>query len=1086
MVRGNNASGSTTDLLHDQASPYYVHASDGPSSVTVKPILNGSNYHSWARSMRRALGGKMKYEFVDGTIPPVLDHFDPTYRAFDPTYRAWNRCNDLVLSWIMNFVSESIAQSIVFMENAMDAWNDLKDRFSQGDLVRISELMQEIYALQQDSKSVTEFYSDLKILWEELEIYMPIPNCTCRSRCNCEAMISARSNHTLLYAIRFLTGLNDNFAMVKSQILLLDPLPSMTKMFSMVLQFERQRNFGTSEESKVLVNAVDSKKPSYPNSRGSSQPATSKGSKFCTYCHRTNHTVNDCFKKHGYPPHMQRNHSNRAAYMASGESNEANSAASDHGQSSQAATPSITPDQYQQLMSLLQSSSSANHALASTSSKQVNSSTSVIIFVALYSGLIHTIKSLQLRSSYLQDKDMKRMIGSADRVEDLYYLNLQNDDVQVHNAVTNNNLPLSAIWIPSPVLENKSPFYLLYNKHPQYNDFKVFRSLAYATTLQNHRTKLDHRARKCVFLGYKADMKGVALYDLLNKNIFVSRHVTHHEHIFPYNTQHPSKPWSYYPSSQIQPTIPNVNPIPDISKSISPIEPVIKDITSPIPNSDTPIPKTKRHTRIPSYLQDYVCNSSSKSAQAITSEALHRNGTWSIIELPEGIKPIGCKWVFKIKHKADGSVERYKARLVAKGYNQIEGLDFFDTFSPVAKLTTVRLLLALASSQHWHLQQLDVNNAFLHGDLQEDVYMQVPEGVLAKPNHVCKLKKSLYGLKQASRKWYEKLSTLLVQQGYHQSQSDHSLFTMKNNEHFTAILVYVDDIIMAGSSIIEIDRMKTILDTNFKIKDLGNLKYFLGLEVAQSSQGIMISQRKYCLDLLEDTGLLGSKPVTTPLDPSIKLHQDNGAPDITLATQQLSQFLHAPTMVHYNAACRVLRYLKQEPRLGLLFPRSSEIQILGYADADWAGCIDTRKSTSGYCFFLGTSLISWKAKKQQTISRSSSEAEYRALSSASCELQWLLYLLNDLQVKCTRPPVLYCDSQSAIHIASNPIFHERTKHLKIDCHLVREKVQKGILKLLPISTNEQVADFLTKPLASPKFKYFLSKLNMINIFQCST
>jgi hypothetical protein len=262
------------------------------------------------------------------------------------------------------------------MENAVDAWNDLKDRFSQGDLVRISELMQEIYALQQDSKFVTDFYSELKVLWEELEIYMPIPNCTCRARCNCDAMQYARSNHTILYAIRFLTGLNENFAMVKSQILLLDPLPPMSKIFSMVLQYERQGNFGISDESKILVNAVDSKKSSYPNPRGYPQRSTTKGSKYCTYCHGTNHTINDCFKKHGYPPHMQRN--NRAAYMASGDSNDIGPEASEHGESSQASSaPSITPDQYQQLMSLLQHSSVSNHASASTSSSKVNSSKSV-------------------------------------------------------------------------------------------------------------------------------------------------------------------------------------------------------------------------------------------------------------------------------------------------------------------------------------------------------------------------------------------------------------------------------------------------------------------------------------------------------------------------------------------------------------------------------------------------------------------------------------------------------------------------------------------------------------------------------------
>jgi hypothetical protein len=224
------------------------------------------------------------------------------------------------------------------------------------------------------------------------------------------------------------------------------------------------------------------------------------------------------------------------------------------------------------------------------------------------------------------------------------------------------------------------------------------------------------------------------------------------------------------------------------------------------------------------------------------------------------VKPIGSKWVYKVKYKADGSRERYKARLVAKGYNQVEGLDYFDTFSPVAKVSTVRVLLTLASVNKWHLHQMDVNNAFLHGELQEDVYMAIPEGVqVNKQNQVCKLLKSLYGLKQASRKWYEKLSSLLISEGYTQSTDDYSLFTLRKENQFIVLLVYVDDIILVGTDLKEFTRIKTILDTNFKIKDLGILKYFLGLEVAHSEQGITISQRKYCLDLLKDSGLLGSK-----------------------------------------------------------------------------------------------------------------------------------------------------------------------------------------------------------------------------------
>jgi hypothetical protein len=276
----------------DHSSPFYVHPGDGPSSVTVTPLLTGSNYHSWSRSMKRALGAKMKLDFIDGTLPVPAD-------AFDPSFRAWNRCNQLVSSWILNSVSESIAQSVVFLENAIDIWNELRERFSQGDLIRISELQQEIYAMKQDSRSVTEFYSDLKLLWEELELFLPIPTCTCRNRCVCEAMRTARLNHVLLHTIRFLTGLNENFSTVKSQILLMDPLPPLNKVFSMVLQHERQSNLTSLDDSKALINAAKFGK--------------SQSKRVCSFCGKDNHTIDNCFKKHEIPPHLRKPSANSAA-----------------------------------------------------------------------------------------------------------------------------------------------------------------------------------------------------------------------------------------------------------------------------------------------------------------------------------------------------------------------------------------------------------------------------------------------------------------------------------------------------------------------------------------------------------------------------------------------------------------------------------------------------------------------------------------------------------------------------------------------------------------------------------------------------
>jgi len=314
---------------------------------------------------------------------------------------------------------------------------------------------------------------------------------------------------------------------------------------------------------------------------------------------------------------------------------------------------------------------------------------------------------------------------------------------------------------------------------------------------------------------------------------------------------------------------------------------------------------------------------------------------------------------------------------------------------------------------------MDLNNAFLDGDLQEDVYIIVPQGVnTTKTNQVCKLMKSLYGLKQGFRKWYEKITSLLLHHQYSQSTSDHSLFIKHTDTSFTMLLVYVDDVIIAGNLLHEFQHIKTILHSSFKIKDLGQLKYFLRLEVAHSSQGISLCQRKYCIDLLTDSGHLASKPVSTPSEPSCKLHQDYSAPytdvpscirligrliyltntrsDITFATQQLNQFLSSPTEKHFSAATRILKYLKKCLGQGLFFPRDSSLSISGFSNVDWAGCLDSRRSISGQWFFLGTSLISCRTKKQLIVSRSSSEVEYIALGVATCELQWLLQTMSQL------------------------------------------------------------------------------------------
>lgn len=493
-----------------------------------------------------------------------------------------------------------------------------------------------------------------------------------------------------------------------------------------------------------------------------------------------------------------------------------------------------------------------------------------------------------------------------------------------------------------------------------------------------------------------------------------------------------------------------------------------------------------------------------RAAMADEFLALEQNCTWQLTHLPPGKKAIGCKWVYKIKYRADGTIERYKARLVAKGYNQTEGLDYHETFAPVAKLVTVRCLLAIASAHSWPLHQLDVQNAFLHGDLEEEVYMSLPQGFRRQgETKVCRLLKSLYGLKQASRQWFAKFSTALIDDGFIQSKTDYSLFTRSRDQQFTIVLVYVDDIIVTGNNETDIRHLKEFLHQRFHLKDLGLLKYFLGLEVARSARGICLSQRKYALEIIEETGLLGAQPVHIPMEQNHKLNASDGAlltdpssyrrlvgrliyltitrPDIVYPVHVLSQYMSQPRKPHLDAALRLVRYLKRAPGQGILLSSSSDLQLRMYSDSDWASCSDTRRLTTGFCSFLGTSPISWKTKKQHTVSRSSAESEYRAMASAACEITWLLYLLKDMGVDHPQPAILFCDNQAALHMAANPVFHERTKHIEIDCHFIREKLRQGFIRTAYMPSKEQLADIFTKSLGKDQFQLLLRKLGVLDI-----
>lgn len=490
-----------------------------------------------------------------------------------------------------------------------------------------------------------------------------------------------------------------------------------------------------------------------------------------------------------------------------------------------------------------------------------------------------------------------------------------------------------------------------------------------------------------------------------------------------------------------------------------------------------------------------------RAAASSEFDAQMRNRTWDLVPPPKNANIIDCKWLFRLKYLANGTIDKHKGRLVACGFTQRPGVDYFETFSPVIKSTTIRTVLDIAVTRDWCLRQLDINNAFLQGDLDEVVYMRQPPGFVDpdKPNHVCRLRKALYGLKQAPRAWYLQLRQYLLAAGFKNSVSDTALFVHKEGSDFTYLLVYVDDIVVTGNNTNRVNRMIQNLAKTFSLKDMGDLSYFLGIEVVRSSSGLHLSQRKYTIDLLQRMNMMDAKPATTPMATSPKLTLAGEAykdpkeyrtlvgslqylaftrPDIAFVVNKLSQFMQSPTNDHFQAAKRVLRYLAGTVTHGLFLRRSNPLNLHAFSYSDWAGDADDFTSTNAYIVYLGNQPISWSSKKQKSVARFSTEAEYRSVANTASELIWVCSLLQELGLNQGQPPVIYCDNIGATYLCANPVFHSRMKHVALDFHFIRELVQSNRLRVSHVSTHDQLADCLTKPLGRPRFLQLRDKIGV--------
>lgn len=694
--------------------------------------------------------------------------------------------------------------------------------------------------------------------------------------------------------------------------------------------------------------------------------------------------------------------------------------------------------------------------------------------------------------------------------------------------------------LPQPRLEFVSPFQKMYNLKPTVNYFRVFGCVCYVFIADEDRSKFDKKAIRCIFVGYDEQKKGWRCCDPNTNKIYVSRNVVFDEASSWYankvalpdtqelqeklqiklqldssqnngDTEEPQSPTDQLEvrSKSRSPWRTGVHETPDEVQTNQPEEQQQEPSQPQVRRSNRdrrPNPKyidaAYAEVKEPANFDEASKSPEWRKAMEEEILALKQNQTWNLVPKPEAVKPISCKWVYKLKIRPDGTIERYKARLVVRGFAQEYGIDYDETFSPVAKITTVRVLLALAASKSWKLWQMDVKNAFLHGELDRDIYIDQPQGFVnhEKPEYVCKLKKALYGLKQAPRAWYGKIAEFLVQSGYHVAPADSSLFVKSQEGKLSIVLVYVDDLIITGDDKDEIQRTRKNLSVRFQMKELGELKHFLGLEVERTEAGIFLGQQKYAKDIIQKYGLAECKPISTPMEPNLKLCAYNGKdlkdtkmyrqivgsliyltisrPDIAFAVGVVSRFMQKPRKTHLEAVKRILRYVKGTIDWGLFYKNGVQSKVSGYCDADYAGDHDTRRSTTGYVFNLGSGAISWCSKRQPTVSLSTTEAEYRAGAMAAQECAWLTQLMKDLNQPTEDGVPLHCDNISAVRLAENPVFHARTKHVEVHYHFLREKVLKGDIDMKAVRTEDQVADIFTKSLSATKIYEFRESLGM--------
>ncbi|KAH9686503.1 hypothetical protein KPL70_014374 [Citrus sinensis] len=583
----------------------------------------------------------------------------------------------------------------------------------------------------------------------------------------------------------------------------------------------------------------------------------------------------------------------------------------------------------------------------------------------------------------------------------------------------------------------------------------------------NKKVKIGPKTVDYIFIGYAQNSSAYRFLvheskvpDVHKNKIIESRNASFFEHVFPCNSRVESRELRQYHET----TIENEENDEALEEEEQEIE-VRRSKRARIEKSFGPDFLTYLLESKPQSFKEAVTSAEDTLwKEAINSEveSILQNHTWELVDLPPGCKPLGYKWIFKRKMKADRSIDKYKARLVIKGYRQRECLDYFDTYSPVTRINSIRMIIAVAALRNLEIHQMDVKTAFLNGDLDEEIYMEQPEGFIApgQEKKVCKLVKSLYGLKQAPKQWHEKFDHMMITSGFKINECDKCVYVKEIENGYFILCLYVDDMLIVGSDDDMIKSTKNILKSKFDMKDMGLADVILGIKISRTSNGLILSQTHYVDKILEKINKDDNTMSKTPLDTSIHLSKNRGEdisqveyariigslmyltsctrPDLAYTVSKLSRYTSNPETDHWKAIVRVLRYLRYTRNYGLHYTRYPEV-LEEFSDANWISDVKDLKSTSGYVFTLVGAAVSWRSSKQTVIVKSTMESKFIALDKYGEEAEWLRNFLEGIP-KWPKPVptiCIHCDSQSAIGRAKSNMYNEQFKDIASTDQLVK-------------------------------------------------